>query len=101
MKIMQTFFQKGSHISSLVPELDGRLRLTLSQDWLIALIATVKDIFTLCLTRQHAKKGMSDSPGLVGFAIRLLRLVNSVLNFPNRQMKFFTEFRRQKFFVAS
>ena len=34
MKIMQTFFQKGSHISSLVPELDGRLRLTLSQDWL-------------------------------------------------------------------
>lgn len=97
MKIMQTFFQKGSHISSLVPEQDGRLRLTLSQDWLIALIATVKDIFTLCLTRQHAKKGMSDSPGLVGFAIRLLRLVNSVLNFPNRQMKFFREFRRQKF----
>ena len=44
MKIMQTFFQKGSHISSLVPELDGRLRLTLSQDWLIALIATVKDL---------------------------------------------------------
>ena len=101
MKIMQTFFQKGSHISSLVPEQDGRLRLTLSQDWLIALIATVKDIFTLCLTRQHAKKGMCDSPGLVGFAIRLLRLVNSVLNFPNRQMKFFREFRRQKFGGAS
>ena len=98
MKIMQTYFQKGSHISSLVPE-DGRLRSTLSQDWLIALIATV-NIFTLCLTRQHAKKGMSDSPGLVDFAIRLLRLVNSVLNFPNWQMKFFREFRRKKNFLG-
>ena len=101
MKIMQTFFQKGSHISSLVPELDGRLRLTLSQDWLIALIAAVRDIFNLCLTRQHAKKGMSDSPGLVDFAIRLLRLVNSVLNLPNQQVQFFREFRRPKFFGAS
>ena len=100
MKIMQTYFQKGSHISSLVPELDGRLRLTLSQDWLIALIATV-NIFTLCLTRQHAKKGMSDSPGLVDFAIRLLRLVNSVLNLPNQQVKFFREFRRPKFWGVS
>ena len=40
MKIMQTSFQKGSHISSLVPE-DGRLRSTLSQDWLIALMALI------------------------------------------------------------
>ena len=36
---------------------------------------------------------MSDSPGLVDFAIRL---VNSVINLPNRQVKFFEEFKLQK-----
>ena len=36
---------------------------------------------------------MSDSPGLVDFAIGL---VNSVLNFPNKQVKFFEEFNLQK-----
>ena len=36
---------------------------------------------------------MSDSPGLVNFAIRL---VNSVINLPDGQMKFFEEFRLQK-----
>ena len=35
---------------------------------------------------QCAKKVVSDSPGLVDFAIGL---VISVLNLPNRQMKFF------------
>ena len=35
---------------------------------------------------QRAKKVVSDSPGLVDFAIRL---VNSVLNLPKRQEKFF------------
>ena len=35
---------------------------------------------------QHAKKVVSDSPGLVDFAIGL---VNSVLNLPNGQVKFF------------
>ena len=36
---------------------------------------------------------MSDSPGLVDFGIEL---VNSVLNLPNRQVKFFEEFKVQK-----
>ena len=34
---------------------------------------------------QHANKVMSDSPGLVDFAIGL---VNSVLNLPNREINF-------------
>ena len=36
---------------------------------------------------------MSDSPGLVDFAIAL---VNSVSNFPDGQMNFFEEFKLQK-----
>ena len=43
---------------------------------------------------QRAKKVMSDSPGLVDFAIGLLK---SVLNVSDRQMNsFFTKFRLQK-----
>ena len=38
---------------------------------------------------QHAKKVVSDSPGLVDFAIGL---VNSVFNLPDRQVMFFEEF---------
>ena len=38
---------------------------------------------------QHAKKVVSDSPGLVDFAIGL---VNSVFNLPNGQVRFFEEF---------
>ena len=44
-----------------------------------------------CMT-QHAKKVVSDNQGLVDFAIRL---VNSVLNLPDRQVKFFREFKLQ------
>ena len=40
---------------------------------------------------QRAKKVVSDSPGLVDFAIS--RLVNSVINLPDRQVKFFEEFK--------
>ena len=36
---------------------------------------------------------MSDSPGLVNFAIGLM---NSVINLPDRQVKFFEEFELQK-----
>ena len=43
--------------------------------------------------RQRAKKVVSDSPGLVDFAIRL---VNSVFNLPNGQVMFFEEFESQK-----
>ena len=42
---------------------------------------------------QHAKKVVSDSPGLVDFAIGL---VNSVFNLPDGQVKFFEEFKLQK-----
>ena len=42
---------------------------------------------------QRAKKVLSDSPGLVDFAIEL---VNSVLNLPDEQVKFFEEFKLQR-----
>ena len=42
---------------------------------------------------QRAKKVISDSPGLVYIAIRL---VNSVLNLSNGLVKFFVEFKLQK-----
>ena len=42
---------------------------------------------------QRAKKVVSDRPGLVDFAIRL---VNSVLNLPNGQVKFFVKFQKKK-----
>ena len=41
---------------------------------------------------QQAKKVMSDSQGLVDFAIGL---VNFVLNLPNGQVKYFEEFNLQ------
>ena len=43
---------------------------------------------------QHAKKVVSDSPGLVDFAIAL---VSSVINLPDRQVKVFEEFKLQKY----
>ena len=43
--------------------------------------------YTVCL--QRAKKVVSDSPGLVDFAIEL---VNSVLHLPDRQVMCFEEF---------
>ena len=42
---------------------------------------------------QRTKKVVSNSAGLVDFAIRL---VNSVLNLPDGQVKFFVEFELQK-----
>ena len=41
------------------------------------------------LSRQRAKKVVSDSPGLVDFVIGL---VNSVFNLPDGQVMFFEEF---------
>ena len=50
--------------------------------------------FLLChKLNQRAKKAVSDSPGLVDFVIGL---VNSVLNLPDGQVKFFEEFKLQK-----
>ena len=45
------------------------------------------------LRDQHAKKIVSDGPGLVDFTFRL---VNSVLNFPNGQVNFWGKFKLQK-----
>ena len=42
---------------------------------------------------QHTKKVVSNSPGLVDFAIEL---VNSVLNLPDGQVEYFEEFNLQK-----
>ena len=42
---------------------------------------------------QLAKKVVSDSPGLVDFAIVL---VNSVINLPDGRVKYFEEFNSQK-----
>ena len=42
---------------------------------------------------QRAKKVVSDRPGLVDFAIRL---VNSVINLPDGQVKFFEDSKLQK-----
>ena len=42
---------------------------------------------------KRVKKVLSDSPGLVDFTIRL---VNSVLNLPDGQVKFFEEFKLKK-----
>ena len=45
------------------------------------------------ILKQRAKKVMSDSLGLVDFAIGL---VNSVLNLPDRQAKIFREIKITK-----
>ena len=45
--------------------------------------------------KQCAKRVVSDIPGLVDFAIGLL---NSVLNLPDGQVKYFEEFNLQKNF---
>ena len=42
------------------------------------------------LQSQHAKKVVSNSPGLLEFAIGL---VNFVLNLPDGQVEFFEEFK--------
>ena len=47
----------------------------------------------LCNTLQHTKKVVSDSPGLVDFAVGL---TNSVLNLPDGQVMHFEEFNLQK-----
>ena len=50
-------------------------------------------ILSLKKPRQHAKKVVSDSSGLVDFAFRL---VNSVLNLSDRQANFLGKFKLQK-----
>ena len=45
--------------------------------------------FLHLISQEHTKKVVSNSPGLVDFAIRL---VNSVFNLPDLQVMFFEEF---------
>ena len=47
----------------------------------------------MSITDQRAKQVVSDSLGLGNFAIRL---VNFELNLPDRQVKFFEEFKLKK-----
>ena len=47
----------------------------------------------MSITDQRAKQVVSDSPGRGNFAIRL---VNFELNLPDRQVKFFEEFKLKK-----
>ena len=49
--------------------------------------------FNIDLLKQSAKKVVSDSPGLVDFAIGL---VNSVLNLPDGQAKIFRRIKITK-----
>ena len=51
--------------------------------------STLLNVHFFCYLRQRAKKVLSDSPGLVDFAIGL---VNSVFNLPDGQVMFYEEF---------
>ena len=53
----------------------------------------VKQFFIIISLDQHAKKVVSDSRGLVDFAIGQ---VNIVLNLPDGQVKFFEKCKLQK-----
>ena len=52
-----------------------------------------KSHIQILMPQQRAKKIVSDSPGLVDFAIGL---VNSVLNLPDGQVMCFEEFEKQQ-----
>ena len=53
---------------------------------------TLKGLWGFADFNQHAKKVVSDSWGLVDFAIRL---VNSVLNLHDREVKFLVGFKKK------
>ena len=78
----------GSTVAILISALLIPAIFSMSLDHLLLMKAGM--LFTLA---QRAKKVVSDSPGLVDFDIGL---VNSVLNLPIRQVKFFEEFKLQK-----
>ena len=59
-------------------------------NWTTTILTVMQSNYNMA---QGAKKVVSDSPGLVEFPIVL---VNSVFNFPDRQVMFFEEFEQQK-----
>ena len=56
----------------------------------VIVLAAVTVFYWINLRVQCAKKVLSDSPGLVDFAIGL---VNSVFNLPDGQVMFYEEFK--------
>ena len=59
----------------------------------ISKLLAIQDHAKKTWRNQHAKKVVSDRPGLVDFSIGL---VNSMFNLPNKQVMFFEEFKYQK-----
>ena len=67
--------------------------LSLCQLFLLALITSASVFHNTFTFKQRAKKAVSDSPGLVDFAIGL---VVFVLNLPDTLVLFFEKFKLQK-----
>ena len=67
--------------------------LLIGENHQVGLVVLSRYIVYTRLQKRHAKKVVSDSPGLVDFAIGP---VNSVLNLANGQVKFFEEFKLHK-----
>ena len=73
-------------VSTLQNGVATKRRQTLQTSFRLTL---VKNFMRLLEAYQRAKKVVSDSPGLVDFAIGL---VNSVVNLPDGQVRFFEQF---------
>ena len=86
----------GGRMNIIILRTQNYLRTVNPYNNLIIILLFSKDS-DQCLSAQVilqcAKKVVSDSPGLVDFAIGL---VKSVFNLPNRQVMFFEEFEKQK-----
>ena len=79
-----TLFQNDGNITFL---------LSLCHSFLLALITSASVFHSTFTFKQRAKKVVSDSPGLVDFAIGL---VVFVLNLPDGLVLFFGKFKLQK-----
>ena len=85
-----SFFPCNKQVSSQFTKskIDSRPQSCSNQVTTLQLTRETREI-TKVLSNQRAKKVVSDSPGLVDFAIGL---VNSVFNLPDGQVMFFEEF---------
>ena len=98
MASLQLFDVSGNPRLKNVPQKLEKLNQTKSDSLIgenhqVGLVVLSRYIVYTGLQKQRAKKVVSDSPGLVDFAIGL---VNSVLNLANGQVKFFEEFKLHK-----